>query len=387
MNKQLWKLRGLNFSYYATTGVLNPFLPLYLGERGYSSSQIGLLMMIGPFITIFAQPMWGYISDRYQTLKLIIFCLWGMTILSSIGIFGTSGYMSAFIFMLMLYFFMLSSTPLLDTLSIRVAERAHATYGSVRMWGSVGFMLLSLSSGFLLTALGGMHNLSFLYWTIWVLPMLLLLLLRDEKGKGDAVVSLRAFGSMLRNKQFIWFLFLIFLIMVPHRMNDSLFALYLKDLGGSDVMVGWAWALAAGSEIPTFALLGRYLNRFHELALLGIVAVLYTIRWLLYGFIQDPVILMFLQTTQSITFAVFWITSVHYVVRLVPDHLQSTGQSMLSMVFLGLAGIAGGYAGGFVKDVFGGNDMYLFGAVIAGLAAVLTFGTQAYMRKKNHPAV
>ncbi len=133
-----------------------------------------------------------------------------MTILSSIGIFGTSGYMSAFIFMLMLYFFMLSSTPLLDTLSIRVAERAHATYGSVRMWGSVGFMLLSLSSGFLLTALGGMHNLSFLYWTIWVLPMLLLLLLRDEKGKGDAVVSLRAFGSMLRNKQFIWFFYFSF---------------------------------------------------------------------------------------------------------------------------------------------------------------------------------
>lgn len=31
MNKQLWKLRGLNFSYYATTGVLNPFFAVIFG--------------------------------------------------------------------------------------------------------------------------------------------------------------------------------------------------------------------------------------------------------------------------------------------------------------------------------------------------------------------
>ncbi|WP_281886052.1 MFS transporter [Paenibacillus sp. YYML68] len=387
MNKQLWSLRGLNFSFYATTGVLNPFLPIYLEARGYTSAQIGLLMMIGPFITIFAQPMWGYISDRYQALKTIVFSLWAMTLLSSFGIFGSTSYTFLFMFMLLLYFFLLSSQPLLDTLSIRVAQRADATYGSIRLWGSIGFMLLSMSTGFLLDVIGGIDHIAYLYWGIWLLPFLFLLLARNEKGEGNAVVSLSAFGQMLKNKQFVWFLFLVFILMVPHRMNDSLLALYMKDLGATDVMVGWAWALAAGSEIPTLALLARYLTRFHELALLGVVSILYTVRWFLYGYLDDPFMLMMLQASHSITFAVFWITAVQYVVRLVPSHLQSTGQSLLAMIFLGLAGITGGYAGGYVKDWLGGDAMYYIGAVFAAVSAVLFLGTHSYLRKHNDPAV
>lgn len=385
MKKQLRTLRGLNFSYYATSAVLMPFLPIYFEGRGYSSSQIGLLMMIGPFVTIFAQPMWGYLSDRYQTLKLIIFGLWGMTLLSSVGIFTTTSYSFALLFMMLLYFFMLSSVPLLDTITIKSAVQAGASYGSIRLWGSIGFTLLAISSGFILQALGGLQNIPYLYWSIWVLPLVLLLFLKDERSVSTRV-SLSSFTSMFRNGHFLWFLLLVFLLTVPHRMNDVMFVLYLKDLGATNTMAGWAWALAASSEIPTFALLGRYMHKFHELALLGIVAVLYTIRWLAYGWITDPFVLMFLQATHSITFAVFWIVAVQYAVRLVPPEMQSTGQSMLSMVFLGLAGITGGFVGGWIKDEWSGAYMYIFGAGMTCIAAILLLGTHVYYRKKNHPA-
>ncbi|UUZ93875.1 MFS transporter [Paenibacillus sp. P25] len=385
LNRQVWTLRGLNMTYYATTGILNPFLPIYFEGRGYTSSQIGLLMMIGPFVTIFAQPFWGYLSDRYHTLKLIIFGLWTMTLISSVGIFQTAGLPLSFLFMLLLYFFMLSSVPLLDTMTIRTARQAGIGYGSVRAFGSMGYTLLAMLSGPLLTALGGMHNIPYLYWSVWSLPMLLLLLLKDTKGSG-ARVSIRAFGSLLGNKRFLWFLFLVFLLITPHRMNDVLLVLYMKDVGASDSMIGWAWALVAASEIPTFALFGRFMQRFHELALLGIVAVLYTIRWSLYGWITDPAPLMLLQASHCITFAVFWIVSVQYVVRIVPESLQSTGQSMLSMVFLGLAGITGGYAGGWLKDHFGGPSMYYSGAVMTFAADRSAPCNPCILPQKNHPA-
>ncbi|SDI61211.1 MFS transporter [Paenibacillus naphthalenovorans] len=382
MKNQLRMLRGLNFSYYATSAVLMPFLPIYFEGRGYSSSQIGLLMMIGPFVSIFAQPIWGYLSDRYQTLKLIIFGLWGMTLLSSVGIFTTTGYSFALLFMLLLYFFMLSSVPLLDTLTIKSAVQAGASYGSIRLWGSIGFTLLAVSSGFILQALGGLQNIPYLYWSIWMLPLVLLLFLKDERSPAPRV-SFRSFTSMFRNGHFLWFLLLVFILTVPHRMNDVMFVLYLKDLGATNAMAGWAWALAAFSEIPTFALLSRYMHKFHELALLGIVAILYTLRWLAYGWITDPLMLMVLQVTHSITFAVFWIVAVQYAVRLVPPELQSTGQSMLSMVFLGLAGITGGFVGGWIKDEWSGAGMYMFGAGMTCIAAILLLGTHVYYRKKT----
>ncbi|MCS7460160.1 MFS transporter [Paenibacillus doosanensis] len=382
MNKQIWTLRGLTFSYYATTAVLMPFLPIYFGLKGYSSSQIGLLMMFGPFVAIFAQPLWGYLSDRYNTLKLIIGGLWALTVASSAGIFAADGYAWSFLFMLLIYFFMLSSAPLLDSMTIKTTLRAGIAYGSVRMWGSIGFTLMAMTAGLALKLLGGIEHIPWLYWSVWVLPFALLLFLKDDKGSGQRI-SFTAVTSVLKNGPFLWFLFLVFVLTVPHRMNDGLFVLYLKDLGASDSMAGWAWALAAMGEIPTFALLSRYLHRFHELALLGIVAVLYTVRWLLYGWVSDPAALIALQLMHSVTFAVFWIVAVQYAVRLVPESMRSTGQAMLSAVFLGLAGITGGFVGGVIKDAWGGQAMYHFGAVMTAAAAVLLFGTHAYMRGKK----
>lgn len=385
MKKQIWTLRGLNFSYYATTAVLMPFLPIYFELKGYSSAQIGLLMMFGPFVAIFAQPLWGYLSDRYHTLKLIIFLLWTCTILSSTGIFATDGYAWSFLFMLLLYFFMLSSVPLLDSVTIKATLQAGLPYGSVRMWGSLGFTIMAMTAGTVLSAIGGLESIPWLYWSIWILPLILLLFLKDDKGSGQRI-SIAGLTSVLKNGPFLWFLLLIFLLMIPHRMNDGLLVLYLKDLGAADSMAGWAWALAALSEVPTFALLGRYMHRFHELALLGIVAVLYTIRWILYALITDPTMLIALQLTHSVTFAVFWIVSVQYAVRLVPEEMRSTGQAMLSAVFLGLAGITGGFVGGYIKDMWGGQAMYSFGACMTAIAAVLMLGTHVASRKQKKPS-
>ncbi|MFD0678126.1 MULTISPECIES: MFS transporter [unclassified Paenibacillus] len=384
MKKQIWTLRGLNLSYYATTAALMPFLPIYFGHKGYSSSQIGLLMMFGPFVAIFAQPLWGYLGDRYNTLKLIIFSLWVMTIASSVGIFHTDGYGWAFIFMMLLYFFMLSSVPLLDSITVKATLQAGKSYGSVRLWGSLGFTLIALIAGSVLDALGGIQHIPLLYWSIWVLPLVLLIFLKDEKGSGQRITA-SAVLSIVKNKQFLWFLVLVFILIVPHRMNDGLLVLHLKDLGASDSMAGWAWALAAVSEVPTFALLSRYMHRFHELALLGVVAILYTIRWILYAVIMDPTILTLMQVMQSVTFAVFWIVSVQYAVRLVPEEMRSTGLALLSAVFLGLAGLAGGFVGGFIKDLWGGSAMYIFGAIMTAIAAILLLGTHAYEQKQKKP--
>ncbi|WP_248924884.1 MFS transporter [Paenibacillus hamazuiensis] len=382
MNKQLLLLRGLNLLYYATSAVLTPFLPIYFEGKGYSTSQIGLLMMFGPFIAIFAQPLWGYLSDRYRTLKTIIFALWALSLLSSAGVFLTNGFSSAFLFMLLLYFFLLPAVPLLDSITIKSSLEAGVSYGSVRMFGSIGFTIVAVSSGYILVRMGGVQNIPYLYWGIWLLPLVLVLFLKDEKGGGPRL-TFRALGSVLRNGPFLWFLFMVFVLMVPHRMNDGLAALYLKDLGATDTMLGTAWALASLSEIPTFALLGRYMHRFHELAMLGIVGLIYTVRWLLYYSVQDPLVVMLLQASHMVTFAVFWLVAVQYAVRMVPEELRSTGQSILSAVFLGLAGVTGGTLGGMIKDHWGGEHMYSAGAAMALLAAVMFFATHAYQRNKK----
>ncbi len=170
-------------------------------------------------------------------------------------------------------------------------------------------------------------------------------------------------------------------MMIPHRMNDTYLVLYMNQQGASEQMVGLAWALAAISEIPVFALLHRYIGRFHELAILGIVSLLYGLRWTISAITMDPLMLLIMQASHSITFAVFWITSVVYVVRLVPTELRSTGLSIFSAVFIGLCGISGSLFGGILEEKAGFMTAYLAGAVLAAVAGIAFFVTHA-MRTK-----
>ncbi|XEC95487.1 MFS transporter [Paenibacillus tarimensis] len=377
---QLATLRGLNFSMYAIAAVLGPFLPLYFENQGYSSSQIGFLMMIGPLLAIFMQPVWGYLSDRLRTVKKIIFVLWSLTILSSIGLFNSGGYALTLCFVLLMFFFYMPSTPLLDSISVVAAERRGATYGSVRLFGSIGFTTVSLTGGIILAMIGGIANISFLLWAAWVLPMLLLLFLRDEPADGERM-TLQSLKTLATNKSFLWFLLLVFLISVPHRMNDVMLGLYMKQLGATESMVGWAWALAAGVEIPVFILLYRYLNRVHEFTLIGLVGIIYCVRWFGYTVTDNPWVLLFLQAGAAVTFAVFWISAVHYTVRILPKQLGATGQSLLAMVFLGLSGITGGTVGGWLNDNYGGSSMYMFASIVALLAGIGFLGTEFASRR------
>ncbi|WP_367749717.1 MFS transporter [Ammoniphilus sp. 3BR4] len=379
--REVWTVRGLTFSYYATNTILVVFLPLYFANQGYSSSEIGLLMMFGPFVAMFSQPFWGYLSDRYQSVKKIILFLWIMTILSSVGLFFSGGFGLALFFVVMLYFFFLPSNPLLDSLVIKTTQKAGTSYGSVRLWGSIGFGGVAIVAGMIVSELG-IEVIPFVYYGIWVFPMLLLLFMRNDSGSGRGI-SLSGLRMILKNTPFLWFLCLVFLLTVPHRMNDAMFALYLKDAGGDNALVGWAWAIAALGEVITFALLSRVIPRFNELGLLVFVGLLYTIRWILMGWVSDPLLLLFLQGMHMVTFAIFWITSIQYVVKLVPGELRSTGQSMFSAVFMGLAGITGGAAGGWIKQEWGGESMYFFGAGMTSVATILFLLTLRFYRNKK----
>ncbi|WP_425594014.1 MFS transporter [Metabacillus endolithicus] len=57
------------------------FLPIYFQYKGFSSSQIGWFLAIGPFVGLIAQPLWGYASDKYKTVKKVLFsCLIGFSV-------------------------------------------------------------------------------------------------------------------------------------------------------------------------------------------------------------------------------------------------------------------------------------------------------------------
>jgi MFS transporter, PPP family, 3-phenylpropionic acid transporter len=367
-------IRGIHFSYYASQAVIQPLLPLYFAHLGYSSQQIGSLLVLGPFIAILAQPLWGWLSDYFQAVKPILLGLWIMAGFSAAGLFTSSEFTDSLVFSILFQFFLLSAIPLLDSITLQTTEKSGSSYGAVRLWGSVGYTITALLSGLLLAGLGGISRLYVLYT-----PLGLLTLMLAVRIKAPSVVrkkiSLADMGQLLTKRSMLGFLFIVFLVSLGHRMQDTFFSLHMQRLGAESRMIGWAWAIAAGGEIPVFALMNRLLSRYNGYLLLAVISSLYTVRWVLLAVITDPLILTGLQMLHAVTFAAFWATSIYMMVEQIPASMRSTGQALLSAVYMGLAGLLAGTLGGYLMDLGGGPVLYRAAAFFAfsamGISAVI----------------
>ncbi len=54
---------------YMGNAVYSTFIPVYFLNIGFSPSQIGTLLSLGPLVAILAQPVWGALGDRARTKK------------------------------------------------------------------------------------------------------------------------------------------------------------------------------------------------------------------------------------------------------------------------------------------------------------------------------
>jgi PPP family 3-phenylpropionic acid transporter len=98
-------LNYFNFFLFGSIAVLVSFLPLYFQGKVFTPVQIGLLMSVGPVISIFANPIWGFWSDRLQNDRLILLILLSGNLIFSQSIFGMEAFFLLLIVTLLFYFF------------------------------------------------------------------------------------------------------------------------------------------------------------------------------------------------------------------------------------------------------------------------------------------
>lgn len=361
-------LRAYNFFYFSLLSIFISFLPVYLAFRGVSPAQIGILIGMGSFIGILSQPFWGMVSDRRKTIKRVILVTLGLSLVVGFTLLQSSQLWLLFVLLGAMYFFMLPTDPLTESLNYRVAEQHGIHFGSVRTFGAIGYASASLIIGFTVDRIG-MENLFWVYAAYGGLAYLLCLVVPDApvSGKRLSVADLRRF---LTYPATLRFFLLVLLAAIPHRTNDSFLGVYVQSLGGNTGMVGLAWFVAAISEVAFFALSPRLLRNGNEIKMITLASAIYAIRYFLCAAFSDPMLVVFLQLMQGITFVIFYTASIQYLYRIIPEEWKATGQTVLAVIFFGISGIIGSFGGGWVFQHWGGAALYQVMAVCSVLGCL-----------------
>ncbi|MGN7166122.1 MFS transporter [Paenibacillus cellulositrophicus] len=367
-------VKAFNFLFFALLAIFIPFLPVYFDEQGLSPSQIGFIVGTGGFITIVAQPLWGMISDRTKTIRKVLLLLLVCAIITGFVLYHTGTYSLIILFAMLTYFFLMPVDPLTESLNFRVAESAGISYGSLRTYGALGYAVMSLFAGYIMTSYGA-HSLAYLFAAIGLVSFVITLFMPDAPVSGKPV-TLSSLKHFLSSKETLLFLILVFISSIPARMNDTYLGVYIKELGGTASLVGQAWFLAAGSEIVVFALSFWWLRKGSELMLIAFSGFFYFVRFFASAWMEDPHLLAYLQLLQLLTFPVFYSAAIQYLYRIVPVEWRATGQTVLALLFFGVSGIIASFAGGALYEAFGGRTLFL---TISGMSLAGTlFGIVLY---------
>lgn len=379
-------LRGFNFLYFALLAMFIPFLPVYLGEQGLNPAQIGFIIGTGGFVTIIAQPLWGMISDKTRTIRKVLLVLLLCSAVTGYFLFDSSSYVGLILFAMLLYFFLMPIDPLAESLNFRISEAAGISYGSIRTYGALGYGVMALLTGYVMSYFGS-QGMALLFVAISLTSFVVSWFMPDAPVTGKPV-TLDSLKHFLSNKETLLFLVLIFICSVPARMNDTFLGVYIRELGGSPELVGQSFFIAAMSEIVVFALSFWWLRKGKELIIISISGAFYFLRFFISAWISDPHLLAYLQILQILTFPVFYSAAIQYLYSIVPVEWRATGQTVLALLFFGVSGILASYAGGALYEAFGGKALYLtisvmsFIGMLFGLILYRIYGSK-HANKKN----
>lgn len=148
------RLSGFYFCYFAFIGAFAPYFALYLKALGYTAAEIGMLLAVNPVARIFGPTLWGWLSDHYHARAKLIRVTAVGTAIVFVAVFFNHGFAWMFAALLLLNVFWSGVLPLAESATLNLVGSRVGVYGRVRLWGSVGFVVVVIAGGYSLDILG-----------------------------------------------------------------------------------------------------------------------------------------------------------------------------------------------------------------------------------------
>jgi|GEM_PF-165818 len=348
---QILKTRLLYLCFYMALGAFFPFINLYYQQIGLSGVQIGTLSALPLIVTSSTSLFWGVLADTLRLHRRILSFSLLLSACTVYLISKTSQY-ELLIPVVMIYaFFATPITPLLDTAALDTVDTNKGTFGGMRVWGTIGWIVSTWVVGILIDRFG---ILWLFYSYIALLGVTFLVsLTQPARGQIPRPSIRQSLRQLLTRQTLIFFLISVFLLAITVGTVDYFFSLYMHGLGANEGTIGLAWSISASTEIPMMLYSGTLLRTIGVNGMLSIAFITYALRWLLFSFIQTPGWVLPVQLLQGLSFSTFLVASVTYINDHTPKSLRTTGQSILATVSFGLGPIVGALMGGYFYDMVG----------------------------------
>lgn len=352
------------FALYASVGITLGYLPPHYRALGFSGKEIGLAVSLQPLLMIVVPPVWGYLADRTgRPVRLLAIACTGACLAFVPMLWARS--VAAVVATLAVYsLFATTLASLADSVAVVEARRLGTDYARLRLWGSIGFVVATWCFGWWLDAGGVADDAPIAALAAIAGHALVAWWLRPAPGTriGGAPVPRDAIRLLRRPDLLLFFAAAMFhwASMAPYHM---LFAIHLADLGAGGRLVGVGFALAVTTEVVVMWRFRDLIRRIPLEPLLQLTFLVGIVRWALTAATGNGTVVALVQGLHGLTYGAFYVASIVWMEREIPDRLRATGRALFASLVFGIGGVFGNGVAGALHDVGGGR--LAFGAAAA----------------------
>lgn len=375
---------AINVTYFAAYSSAHAYTAVFLLDRGFSNTVIGIVLALANILSVLFQPITAGIIDKYKSFtnrKVSIFCALSCALCSFLLYFTR---LSAIVFILYVTLFMLQMVyqPLIQALNFEYnAMGDKINFGLARGLGSCGFAITSLIIGKLLVAyeVSVLQIINVVVFLLGTLALFTFFPPQSSATTTDATkedlseaVAHNSLSSFVKNYP-LFMLFVLggtFLFFAHNALNDYLIQI-ITPLGGDESTFGTMVMVAAILELPAMALFAKVESKIGLKALLYTCGIMFTVKTLLMLVASNLVIAYISQACQMFAYAIFIPAGAYLAERVMEKSDKTKGQSYVN-VSITLGGVFSSLICGRILDSLGIHMMLLVSCTIGAIGTVLS---------------
>ena len=376
MSSKTW-LSTNYFIQYLVTGTFLPFWMVYLTSvKNLSvleaSSVFSMLFVARVISGLFLTP---YLIKKYNfdiALKLSVGV--GLILAISYEFTNEKLLLGLITFLFGMIYFMVN--PLVEGLASLFLREENIDYGKARTYGSLGYTVIGIFIGGILSYVGN----GALYYILIILIGIFFIFMFLPQPKLVKNINLddssshsneNLYAWVLKDKNAILLIITIFLYQLSHTAYNNYNALYLESMNiSAKWLSGVILNVSVIAEIIFFIFSRRLVKRIKPKSLLIFAGVGAVVRWAALAMFQNIYIFTVMQTFHAITFAVAHIAFILILNKDYDNKEIIDMQNLYTAICFQLSMAVGLYLMGAIWDI---STSYVFyaSAIIAALGTIV----------------
>ncbi len=390
--KKYWTLRYIiiNATYFAVYSGIHAYASVFLLEKGFSNTLIGITLALANILSVIFQPLiaglidkQGKLTNRNVSMASTALLLIGSVLLLIIR----NGIAVIFIIFVLIYMIQMVYQPIITAMYFEYeAAGCHIYYGLARGLGSAGFAVTSVFTGM---AIGrfGVSILMILDIIILAIALIVLYFFKKPEVKaaeahGTEVAHNNLFSFIKTYPGFMLFVLGAVCFFFAHNAINDYMIQIITPLGGTEASMGTAVFIAALLELPTMALIDKIMKKISVKNLLLISGTAFLVKTLLMLIAPNMVLVYISQAMQMLAYAVFIPVSAYFVNQTMARLDQVKGQAYIN-VSITLGGVFSSLVCGRLLDIKGPHFMLTVSLAVTAIGLVIAFVALKVLRDKR----